>query len=82
MLQLLTCIVVTRVKPVVHMRVGSGQTLEFSSGGCAFYRFFLISITHNLYVLLKMVKSARFSVVREHNVLEIINDSIPKTTNL
>ena len=29
-----TCCVVTRVKTVMRMRVGSGQTVELSSGGC------------------------------------------------
>ena len=34
-----TCIVVTRVKAVVRMRVGSGQTMELSSDGFWFLPF-------------------------------------------
>ena len=35
----ITRIVVTRVKPVVHMHVGSGQTMELSLGGFSFLPF-------------------------------------------
>ena len=34
-----TCIVVTRVKPIVCMRVGSSQTVELSSGFFLFQKF-------------------------------------------
>ena len=36
---LVTCIVVTRVKPVVRMRVGSGQIVELSMV-CLFFEYF------------------------------------------
>ena len=37
----LTCIVVTRVKQVVRMRVGSGQTVELSTAGLFFQKFYI-----------------------------------------
>ena len=37
-----TCIVVIWVKPVLHMHVGSGQTVELSTGGLFLLRFTLL----------------------------------------
>ena len=45
-----TCIVVTWVTPVVRMRVGSGQTVELSSGGLSFLPFYF-KLTTSTFVL-------------------------------
>ena len=37
-----TCIVVTRVKSIVRMRVGSVQTVELSSGGLRFLQYYAL----------------------------------------
>ena len=35
-------VVVTRVKPIVRMRVGSGHTVELSAGGLFLLRFYIL----------------------------------------
>ena len=40
-----TCIAVTRVKPIVRLCVGFGQTVELSASGLFTFRFSLVSVT-------------------------------------
>ena len=42
-----TCIVVTQMKPVVRMRLGSGQTVELSMGGLLILRYTVNNVRRN-----------------------------------
>ena len=55
-----TCIVVTRVKQVVRMRVGSGPTVQLSLGGLSLLRFY----TYRQHMRGSgLVKAAKFNMV-------------------
>ena len=58
---LVTCIVVTLVKLVLHMRVGAGQTVELSTDGLFFKQFYRYQLLETplkrLFIIVKLVPS-------------------------